>query len=82
MSIEVTKIIYLFKLVEVLRERGCDSESVLEAAGLREITLPDHDASMPLGQYLAGVEAAVRENAAPDLGFLVGEKTTPLDAST
>ena len=79
MSIEVTKVIYLFKLVEVLRELGCDSESVFEAAGLQEIAQPDHDASMPLGQYLAGVEAAVRETVAPDLGFLVGEKTTPLE---
>ena len=79
MSVEVTKVIYLLKLVEVLRERRCDPESVLGAAGLPEFPPPDHDASMPLGQYLAGVEAAVRENAVPYLGFLVGEKTTPLE---
>lgn len=78
-SIDHTKAIYLVKLIEVLRERNLLVAPVLEAAGLPEIPLRDHDADMPLSQYLAGVEVAVRLNTIPDLGFLVGEKTTPLE---
>jgi AraC-like DNA-binding protein len=79
MSIDCTKAIYLIKLAEVLRERNLQVAPVLDAAGLAESSLRDHDADIPLGQYLAGVEEAVRLNAIPDLGFLVGEKTTPLE---
>ncbi len=52
MSIDHTKAIYLIKLVEVLRARGLPIEPVLEAAGLSSEALPDHDASVPLGQYI------------------------------
>ena len=79
MSIDHTKAIYLIKLVEVLRARGCPVEPVLAAAGLSAEALPDHDAPLPLGQYVSGVEAAVNTDAIPDLGFLVGEQTTPLE---
>ena len=79
MSIDNTKAIYLLKLLQVMRERSCPVEPVLQAAGLQEDTLQDHDAFVPLSQYLAGIEAAVRAHAIPDLGFLVGEKTTPLE---
>ena len=78
-SIDNTKAIYLLKLAEVMREHGCRAEPVLQAAGLPEKVLQDHDASVPLSQYLAGIEAAVRAYERPDLGFLVGEKTTPLE---
>lgn len=79
MSIDHTKMVYLVKLVEVLQELDRPVESVLNAAGLAASGLSDRDASIPLGQYLSGVEAAVSANAAPDLGFLVGERTTPLE---
>ena len=79
MSIDHTKATYLVKLVEVLRERGCPAGPTLAAAGLSEGSLCDHDASVPLSQYLAGVEEAVTANEIPDLGFLVGERTTPLE---
>jgi len=52
---------------------------VLNAAGLQEFPPADHDADMPLGQYLDGIEEAVSAYEIPDLGFLVGEKTTPLE---
>jgi AraC-like DNA-binding protein len=78
-SIDHTKAIYLIKLVEVLEARGLPVEPVLAAAGLSADALPDHDASLPLGQYVSGVEEAVSANAIPDLGFLVGELTTPLE---
>lgn len=78
-STEQTKAIYLIKLVEVLRERGLPARSVLNAAGLERLVPPDLEASMPLDQYLAGVEEAVRTCALPDLGFLVGEHTKPLE---
>jgi len=78
-SIDHTKAVYLIKLAEVLQERNLPVAPVLEAAGLAEFPLPDHDAALPLSQYLAGVEEALRQNAIPDLGFLVGEKTTPLE---
>lgn len=78
-SIDQTKAIYLVKLLEVLRERSLPVESILEATGTAESALRDHDASLPLSQYLAGVEEAVHSNAISDLGFLVGEKTTPLE---
>ena len=79
MSIDNTKAIYLLKLADVMREHGCRFEPVLEAAGLPENVLQDHEASVPLSQYLAGIEAAVQTHTIPDLGFLVGEKTTPLE---
>jgi len=79
MSIDHTRAIYLVKLVDILRERGCPVGPVLAAAGLSAEALPEHDASLPLSQYISGVEEAVRANAIPDLGFLVGEQTTPLE---
>lgn len=79
MSIDHTKAIYLVKLLEVLHERGLATAEVLTAAGLTDADLLDHDASIPLGQYLDGVEEAVRISDATDFGFLVGEKTTPLE---
>ena len=79
MSIDHTKAIYLVKLVELLRERNLHVAPVLEAAGLSDFPVADHDADIPLGQYLAGIEEAVRLIAIPDLGFLVGERTTPLE---
>jgi AraC-like DNA-binding protein len=78
-SIDHTKAIYLIKLVEVMRERGCPVEPVLAAARMSDDSLHDHDASIPLSQYLAGIEEAVNTNKIPDLGFLVGEHTTPLE---
>ena len=79
MSLDHTKAIYLVKLLEVLREQAILTAPVLEAAGQSAITLQDHDASIPLSQYLAGVEEAVRVSTLSDLGFRVGEKTTPLE---
>ncbi len=78
-SIEQTKAIYLIKLLEVLQEKGLCVEPVLNAAGLQEFPSANHDADMPLSQYLCGIEEAVSAHAIPDLGFLVGEKTTPLE---
>lgn len=79
MRIEHTKAIYLAKLVEVLQELGRPVEPVLEAAGLAESDLSERDASIPLSQYISAVDTAVNTNAAPDLGFQVGEHTTPLE---
>lgn len=79
MSIDHTKAIYLVKLLEIMHERGLATTEVLTAAGLTNADLLDHDASIPLGQYLDGVEEAVRISDVSDLGFLVGEKTTPLE---
>jgi AraC-like DNA-binding protein len=78
-NIDHTKAIYLTKLVEVLEDRGRPVEPVLAAAGLSTEALPDHDASLTLAQYISGVEEAVSANLIPDLGFLVGEQTTPLE---
>ena len=78
-SIDHTKAIYLVKLVDVMRERGCPVDGVLAAAGLPESALRDHDASVPLSQYVAVIEEAAQTHAIPDLGFLVGEQTTPLE---
>jgi AraC-like DNA-binding protein len=78
-SIDQTKAIYLVKLVDVIRERGLPVDRVLAEAGLSEIALQDHDVAIPMGQYLAAIEAAVQAQDIPDLGFLVGERTTPLE---
>jgi len=78
-SIDHTKAIYLVKLLGVLRERNLPAEPVLDAAGMTDTMLLEHDASLPLGQYLAGIEEAVRISTLSDLGFLVGERTTPLE---
>ncbi len=79
MPIEQTKAIYLIKLVDVLRELDHPVEDVLSAAGIHIAELDDREASIPLSRYLAGVEQAVRHSDIPDLGFLVGERTTPLE---
>jgi AraC-like DNA-binding protein len=76
---EQTKAIYLTKLLDVLQEKGLCVERVLKAAGKKGFLPEDHDTDMPLGQYLAAIEEAVSACAMPDLGFLVGEKTTPLE---
>ena len=79
MRIDHTKAVYLTKLIEVLQAIDGPFEAVLGATGLSEADLSDRDAAIPLGRYLAGVEEAVGAKAAPDLGFLVGERTTPLE---
>lgn len=78
-AIENTKLVYLIKLIEVLCERHHPVESILMAADLTEQSLQDREASISLNQYLAGIEAAMRDVRIPDLGFLVGERTTPLE---
>ena len=79
MSIDHTKVIYLLKLVEVLQQLGGPVEPVLSAAGLTMNDLGDRDASIPLSGYVSAVEKAVSANTAPNLGFLAGERTTPLE---
>ncbi len=79
MSRDQTKAVYLIKLIEVLRERGQPVGAVCAAAGLDENVLVDRERSIPLAKYLAGIEVAVRDEGIPDLGFLVGEHTTPLE---
>ena len=79
MSIDHTKVIYLSKLVDVLQQLDGPVEPVLDAASLTMNSLGDREASIPLSRYLAAVEIAVSTNVAPDLGFLVGERTTPLE---
>lgn len=79
MSRDQTKAVYLIKLIEVLRERGHPVDAIFDAVNLDEHALADRDRSIPLAQYLAGIEAAVRDDTIPDLGFLVGEHTTPLE---
>lgn len=79
MAIEQTKAVYLLKLLEVLRELGQPVAPVLAAAGVSEDVLADREASLPLSQYLAAVEQAVGCVNCPDLGFRVGERTTPLE---
>ena len=79
MASDQTKAVYLAKLVDVLRGLGTDVKPVLDAAAVDERLLTDRERSIPLDQYLAGVEAAARNYAIPDLGFLVGAQTTPLE---
>ena len=79
MSSDHTKAVYLIKLLEVMRERSYPVAPVLTACGISEASLQDHDASIPISQYLMGVEEAVAMSEIADLGFLVGEHTTPLE---
>ena len=79
MSIDQTKAVYLVKLLDVMREHGGPVEEVLVAAELKVDALQDHDATIPLGQYLVAIETAVQALDIPDLGFLVGEQTMPLE---
>ncbi len=79
LSIDHTKVIYLSKLLQVLREHSLPVEAVLAAADLSESALQDHDALLPISQYLAAIEEAASVAAISDLGFLVGEQTTPLE---
>lgn len=79
LAIEQTKAVYLIKLVEVLKELGCRVADVVSAANVCTNELDVREASIPLANYLAAVELAVHSTDRPDLGFLVGEHTTPLE---
>ena len=74
MSIDHTKAIYLIKLVEVMRERGCPVEPVLAAARMSDDSLHDHDASIPLSQpVLDFIRIDRRVDQAEGFGFGGGE---------
>ena len=78
MSIETTKAVYVIKLIEVLADLGLPTDSVARAAGLSSPLAPEQD--LPISDYLAAVEIAVRDNPqVPDLGFRVGAATTFLE---
>jgi AraC-like DNA-binding protein len=79
MNVETTKRLYFVKLIEVLASLGCNTEPVLRAAGLNQANLQDRDYPLPISEYLLGLEAAVQKFDIPDLGFLVGEHTNPLE---
>lgn len=79
MAYDTTKAIYLLKLFEVLEERACPTAPIRELAGIDERQLDDREGSIPLPLYIEALEHATRQYDIPDLGFLVGEHTTPLE---
>lgn len=78
MNYETTPAIYLNKLLEVLEALGQPTGGLLQDAGLSADELRDRDRHVPLSKYLNAIEAAARFGV-PDLGFLVGERTKPLE---
>jgi AraC-like DNA-binding protein len=76
---DATKMLYVSKLVEVLDSEGCPIDDVLRAAGLSRSDLRHRDRQIAMSVYLLAVEAAVRQYDIPDLGFRVGEHTSPLE---
>jgi AraC-like DNA-binding protein len=80
LAIDTTKAVYLIKLVEVLTDLGLDVTAVLEAAGFGAALPSDRERPVPIADYVAAVETAIASNPeVKDLGFLVGERTTPLE---
>lgn len=80
MAIDSTKAVYVIKLVEILGELGAPVVPVLEAAGFGAGMPADREELVPIYDYLAAVETAVNSSPEiPDLGFRVGERTTPLE---
>jgi AraC-like DNA-binding protein len=80
MAIEVTKAVYVIKLVEVLEELRAPVAQVLDAAGFAGAVPEDRERSMSISDYLEAVEVAVQGNpGVPDLGFRVGASTTLLE---
>ncbi|MCZ6831144.1 MAG: AraC family transcriptional regulator ligand-binding domain-containing protein [Gammaproteobacteria bacterium] len=78
-STHTTRLLYLQKLLEVLRELEIDHRPVYEAS---EITLHDldhRDGEIGIARYLAAVQAALELDIPADLGFLVGEHTNTLE---
>ena len=80
MAIDTTKAVYVIKLVEVMEELDLDVSSVLDAAGFGGGLPSDREQSVPIADYIAAVETATATNPdVTDLGFRVGERTTPLE---
>jgi hypothetical protein len=74
-----TKTLYLSKLLDVVRDTGCPTDPILDAAGMAACDLQNRELPLPLGTYIAAVEQAVAQCPIPDLGFRVGARTTPLE---
>lgn len=79
MNGESTPAPYLLKLIDVLEKHGISAAPMLNKAGITAKELEDRESSVPIAKYLAFVEAVVLDSAIPDLGFLVGEHTSPLE---
>jgi AraC-like DNA-binding protein len=80
LAIDTTKAVYVIKLVEVMEELDLDVSSVLDAAGFGGGLPSDREQSVPIADYIAAVETATATNPdVTDLGFRVGERTTPLE---
>ena len=79
MGYDATKTIYLIKLLDVLQELGLPLQEVKAAAAVADRELDDREGSIALSNYVDAVQQAVQQFVVPDLGFLVGEHTTPLE---
>lgn len=75
MKAELTRALYLIKLVETLAAIGCDPTDLLRGAGVSPGELHNHDASVSLERYVNIVASAMSHYEISDLGFLVGERT-------
>lgn len=79
MQYDSTPAIYLIKLFEVLREHDVDTSGLMRHISASPSDLLDRDSTISLSTYINAVEYATDSCAIPDLGFLVGERTTVLD---
>lgn len=79
MNYETTPAIYLVKLLEVLEELSLPTADLLRNADLAAEELGGREQNVALSKYLNVIEAAAAQFNIPDLGFLVGEHTKPLE---
>lgn len=79
MAADSTKSIYLARLFDVLQEREHPVRPLIDAAGLCDVDFADREQPLPIEKYLLCVEEALKRYRIPDLGFLVGEHTNPME---
>lgn len=76
---DFTPALYLIKLLDVLEAQGITIQPLLIDAGITAKEIENRESDVPIGKYLKVVEASVASAAIPDLGFLVGKHTSPLE---
>jgi len=79
MLAESTLALYLLKLLDVLREQGIAVNPILNRAGVTAKELEHRESELPIPKYVNAVDIACQECGLIDLGFRVGEHTSPLE---
>lgn len=76
---ESTLALYLLKLLDVLKEQGIAVNPILNRAGVTARELEHRESELPISKYINAVDIACQQSGLVDLGFQVGEHTSPLE---